>query len=205
MNRFLLTLAVVGVLGGCSKPEEKTMAAPSSELVTATNTPAPPSPKPSPINLLLEKQTLLEAIDYVKPEMKDTFNSFPEAAVFLATWANKHNMHWKDLAPLQETRYGKIMKDADAERGKRVCTGGAIVEIEVDKSAGFPIYHAGIVDNNYRVTRVMAVGSTGELVAGSRVNQFCGVVIGKTGFQNAGGGTTSAVYAMGMFNLPENK
>lgn len=52
--------------------------------------------------------------------------------------------------------------------------------------------------------RFAAVASTGELVAQSSAN-FCGVTTGKYSYSNSGGGTTHAVFLVGMFDLPENK
>ena len=201
----LLTLAIV--LQGCSKPEEQPAQVEntaSSELVNTVNTPAPPAASPSPLQQLLDKPTLMEAVNYLKPEMKDAFNSFPEAAGYLAIWSNKHGFKWKDLANFEETQFGRVLKDPDAERGKRICMVGSIVEIAADKTAGFTVYHAGLADNNMRFMRVLAVGSTGDLIAQSPF-RFCGVVIGKVGFQNSIGGTTEAVYAVGVFDLPENR
>jgi hypothetical protein len=209
MNKFFCMLSVAVALQGCSKPDDQpskpdTTSAASNQLVKKTDMPTPPAPKPSPVSELLEKQTLAEAVEYLKPKMTDTFNSFPEAAGYLAIWVNQHGFKWKDLANFEETRFGKVLKDPDAERGKRICMAGSIVEIAADKTAGFTVYHVGLADNNMRFMRVLAVGSTGELIAQSPF-RFCGVVIGKVGFQNSIGGTTEAVYAVGVFDLPENR
>lgn len=208
MKKIFCMLSLAVALQGCSKSEDQAIqhetSAPSSQLAKTTNTPTPPAPTPSPIDELLQKQTLSDAVDYLKPKMTDTFNSFPEAAGYLALWAHNKGFKWGDLKDFKDSKFGSVLKDPDTERGKRICTNGSIIEISADKSAGFTVYHAGIMNDNFRVLRMLAVGSTGDLVAQSTA-KFCGIVIGKIGFENAAGGTTEAVYAVGLFDLPENK
>jgi hypothetical protein len=209
MKKIFCMLSLAVALQGCSKPEDQatqteTTSAPSNQLVKTTDTPTPPAPEPSPMEELVQKQTLAEAVDYLKPQMTDTFNSFPEAAGYLALWWHKNGSKWNDLKDFEDAKFGKVLKDPDTERGKRICTFGSIIEIAADKSAGFTVYHAGIMDRNYKNMRVLAVGSTGEIIAQSTA-KFCGIVIGKVGFENAAGGTTEAVYAVGLFDLPENR
>ena len=117
---------------------------------------------------------------------------------------NNKNIKIGDIKSLESTTRGKVLKDSFSERGKRLCVSATLVEIQVDRSAGFSAYHAGLVNNYTDVTRVLAVGSTGDLVADSSAT-FCGVVVGKVGFTNASGGTTNAPYLVGMFDLPENR
>lgn len=148
-------------------------------------------------------KTLADAIENAKPRMTDEFDAFPAAAGVLAYWMQNNATKIGDIKNVELTKRGRILKDSYNERGKRLCVSGNVVEIQVDRSGGFPAYHAGIMNNNGDVTRVLAVGSTGDLVADSNAT-FCGIVIGKVGFTNAMGGTTSAPYLIGMFDLPEN-
>jgi hypothetical protein len=96
------------------------------------------------------------------------------------------------------------MKDPEAERGKRLCSLGTINQIEVDRSAGSPIYNGGLMTPGFDSVRFSAVGSSGDLVEGSGA-RICGIVTGKYSYSNAGGGTTHAVYLVGMFDIPQNK
>jgi hypothetical protein len=96
-----------------------------------------------------------------------------------------------------------VMKDSDEERGKGMCVTGRIIEIAVEKTDKGKFAHAGII-SNMDVTKVVAVGSTGELVEGKTAT-FCGVVIGKHSYPNSGGGQTHTVRLVGMFDLPANR
>jgi hypothetical protein len=140
----------------------------------------------------------------IKPTMSDEFDAFPSSAGILASWMNEKNVKISDIRSLESSTRGKILKDSFSERGKRLCISATLVEIQVDRSAGFAAYHAGLVNNYTDVTRVLAIGSTGDLVADSNAT-FCGVIVGKVGFTNASGGTTNAPYLVGMFDLPENR
>ena len=154
--------------------------------------------------LLASRNNLSDAINMIKPIMSDEFDAFPTSAGILAAWMNNKNIKIGDIKSLESTSHGKVLKDSFSERGKQLCVSAALVEIQVDRSAGFPAYHAGLVNNYTDVNRVLAVGSTGDLVADSNAT-FCGVVVGKVGFTNSSGGTTNAPYLVGMFDLPENR
>jgi hypothetical protein len=154
--------------------------------------------------LLASQDTLSKAVNMIKPTMSDEFDAFPSSAGILASWMNEKNVKISDIRSLESSTRGKILKDSFSERGKRLCISATLVEIQVDRSAGFAAYHAGLVNNYTDVTRVLAIGSTGDLVADSNAT-FCGVIVGKVGFTNASGGTTNAPYLVGMFDLPENR
>lgn len=151
--------------------------------------------------------SLSAAIAGTKLEMTD-FNdvNFSRGAAILAVWGAR-NMTWDDLQKVEQGKYGMVMKDPDSQRGKRLCTYGEIIEIQVDNSVPGKVYLGGLnvyTDEGMRIYRFVAVGSTGELVAGSQA-RFCGVITGKNSYQNSAGGTTHAVHLVGMFELPENK
>lgn len=76
--------------------------------------------------------------------------------------------------------------------------------IHTDKSTGKPIYMGGLMTNDVKVIRFVAVGSSGELVENSSA-RFCGFVMGLNSYSNAVGGTTHGVSVVGMFDLPENQ
>ncbi len=124
------------------------------------------------------------------------------AVALLATWADKR-LRWDDLERVPGTTVGKAQKDPDAERGKRLCVAGAIVEIHADRSIGPTLYQGGMMVAG-DVVRFIAVRSTGDLVAQSAA-RFCGLVTGRESYQNTRGNTVHATQAVGIFDLPENR
>ncbi|MDD5057545.1 MAG: hypothetical protein PHQ60_06710 [Sideroxydans sp.] len=150
---------------------------------------------------------LREALAGTSWDMTDFNNSdISRGAASLAIWGSKH-LTWGDLQKVDQGKYGMIMKDPDSQRGKRLCGYGQIVEIQVDNTTPEKVYWGGLsvpTDDDMRVYRFVAVGSTGELIAGSYA-KFCGIITGKNSYQNSLGGVTHAVHLVGMFELPENK
>jgi len=118
-------------------------------------------------------------------------------------WAIER-LRWSELQALPETTVAKAKKDSDAERGKRLCMSGTIVEIATEKVDTKKIYNGRLFDVAMSVITFHAVGSSGELVEHSTA-RFCGVFTGVNAYPNSGGGTTHAVRAVGMFDLPENR
>lgn len=151
---------------------------------------------------LASTANIADALALLLPTLKDTENELDPGTMLFAVWAAMH-LTWADLLQQPETHYGLVMKDADAERGNRMCGGASIVEIAVDDSAGVKLYR-GIMIANYHVASFIAVGSTGHLVERSHA-RFCGIVMGRHSYANAGGGTTHSVSLVGMFDLPENR
>jgi hypothetical protein len=194
-------IAVVAALGiGCSKSEAAPpLPAPSPSVLATAAAPK----EPTVVERLMESTTLTEALGVARPLFTDTEDKVDPAAVSFAMWAAKR-MTWRELQALPETKHALVMKDPEAERGKRNCYTGVIVEIQVDRSKGVPLYLGGLMTNGGQIARFAAVGSTGELVQKSAA-RFCGVTTGRQSYSNAGGGTTHAVYLVGMFDLPENK
>jgi len=151
-----------------------------------------------------EFTSLADAIVAFKSKMTDFDDAdISQGAAFLALWGAKH-MSWEELQAVDQGKYALVMKDPDSQRGKRLCTHGGIIEIEVDNGIQDKVYLGGMIDEAARVYRFVAVKSTGDLVGGS-VARFCGIVTGKNNYQNSGGGVEHAVHLVGMFDLPENK
>jgi hypothetical protein len=179
----------------------------------AQRSPPPPPPAPSPLEVLLSKATISEAIEQVKDQMSDTNDETSPGAVMLALWAANH-LQWTDVAvPKNETSFALVRKDPDANRGKRMCVSGTIIQIEKEK-AGSPdgdvahlvstLWTGLLLSGNKNIVSFIAAGSTGELVEDSNA-RFCGVVIGTYDYANSGGGEGHAVSLVGMFDLPENR
>jgi hypothetical protein len=106
---------------------------------TAQPAPIPPpapqrAPEVTPIEYIMTAHTLKGAMKVARPRMSDESDGKDsDGAVLLALWA-AGNMHWSDVSvATDETSFALIRKDPDAERGKRLCTSGTVLEIHVEK------------------------------------------------------------------------
>lgn len=203
-------MTAAGLLAAaCSKeatpsPAQRQEVAPPG--VAATPEPSAPEPpaEPSPIEVLMSKTTLAEAIEEVRDTMTDTVNETSPGAAMLALWAHKH-LRWADVAVAKnETSPALIRKDSDAARGKRMCVRGRIIQIAKEKLEDGAVFHGLLLSGYSEITSFIAAGSTGELVEHSRA-RLCGVAIGTYDYSNSGGGTGHAISLVGMFDLPENR
>lgn len=153
---------------------------------------------------LASANKLSEAISILQPFMTDTNGGkMPVAAAPLGLWA-RERMQWSELEAMPDSRRADVMKDPESYRGKRICTSGRVIEIHADRSVSPPVFNGGLMTSSYDMLRFLAVRSTGNIVEGS-VERFCGIIIGLQSYPNARGGTTHAVYSVGMFDLPENR
>ena len=168
-----------------------------------------PAPAPTPTETPAEhvmKLNFAGAVAFTRPYMEDTVDQDSAGAVMLAAWASR-NMKWTDVAvATDETSYALVRKDSDAARGKRICTSGQIIQIEVYKfqSGDRPLSEGLLMSNGGNLYNYIAAGSSGTLVEQSYA-RFCGVVTGKYDYSNSAGGEGHAVEMVGMFDLPENK
>lgn len=192
-------------VGKCLAKDDSKATAVAAPLPAKPAAPAEPPKPPEPTfaERLAAQSSLSGAVAMLRPLMTDTVNETSAGAAGLALWASK-NLTWADLQSVPETKRSMVMKDPEAERGKRLCSTGTINEIQVDRSGGAPVYIGGMMTPGYDSVRFMAVGSTGALVENSGA-RLCGIVAGRFSYSNAGGGTTHAVQVVGMFDLPENK
>lgn len=158
---------------------------------------------PSPTERLASATTLAQAIGAARQAMSDEEMTLSPGAAMLAGWSAQR-LTWADLQTIPETKRSLIMKDPEAERGKRLCASGTVVEIHAERTAGSVFYNGGLMTASGDVVRYIAVGSSGELVANS-VARICGIVIGTFSYGNSGGGVTHAAQIVGMFDLPENR
>ena len=153
---------------------------------------------------MLKSDSLSEAITLIKPMMTDEFVAFPSSAELLAFWMDQKSIKIDSIKHIEASTRANILKNSNRERGKKICLTGRVTSIRADPSIGFEAYHAGIATNYLNPTRVLVVGSIGNLVTNAKGN-FCGIVIGKVGFTNAAGGTLIAPFLVGMFDLPDNQ
>lgn len=195
------------VMTGCDK-ESTARASGTTEdtdVVGAVTAPLPPvPPPPSPLEILRTKATLADAIDHVKDKMSDTDDETSPGALLLALWSSDR-LKWADVSVAKnETSFALVRKDSAANRGKRMCVRGQIIQIQKEKAEGTSLFSGLMLTGYGDITSFIAAGSTGALVAQSRA-RLCGVVIGTYDYSNSGGGKGHAVSLVGMFDLPENR
>lgn len=153
-----------------------------------------------------EPKTVDEAV--LASGFSDSPNGVHPSAVKFARWAHGRttmaDFNWK-FHP--KTTHEAVMRDADLERGKRLCVSGSVVQISGETIDGKRFYEAGIVTNSVKgtldVTRVVAIGDVTDIFQG-REAMFCGIVVGRETYPNTGGGTSHAVRLVGMFVTPAN-
>jgi hypothetical protein len=126
----------------------------------------------------------------------------PGALSFL-DWAN-NRLTWADVGGPDETSPGLARKDMEAARGKRLCLSGSIIQIEKAAAPDPPVYVGGLTGGDGAVSRFIAIGDTGEIVANSPA-RICAFVVGIQAYQSNGGMRVDALFVMGMFDLPKNR
>lgn len=194
----LILLALVAALAGCGNESgSNTQPKPSTSS-------APTAAQNAPLETNIKFSSLAEAIAATRSDMTDGRDAeISQGAAVLALWGAS-GMKWDALQKIQPGKFAMVMKDADTQRGKLLCPSGHVIEIEIDRSVKQKIYSGGMYDDAGRIYRFIAVGSTGEIVQGSRA-KFCGIIIGQHHYGNSVGGVAHAVQLVGMFDLPENK
>lgn len=190
MKKISAALLSALVLAGCGESETPSV---------ANSTPNAPVVAPVP----KEPENLIEAITAFKPMMTDETDKLSDGAVMLGRWSMNH-LNWTELNALPETKKALVMKDADEQRGKKICISGNVIEIGVENVDGNKVYLGGMYADTMDIYRFIAVKSTGEIAEKSRA-KLCGVVIGRYSYANSAGGMAHAVQLVGMFDLPENK
>ncbi len=204
MARIVAILAATTVLG-CSRsePEKAQPPAPAAASATAASQPVSAAPEPAPSVAIRDKPTLAEALAYAKPHFVEEFDRHTRGGKLLAAWAVRH-LRWADVAVTKnETSPGLVKKDADLERGKRLCVSGPIVQIKSVETEGVKVFR-GIIMAGPEAVYFFAAGSTGEIVARSHA-RYCGVATARFSFNNTNGGVTHGIETVGMFDLPENR
>jgi hypothetical protein len=168
----------------------------------AQPTPAPspfPAPEPTPAEQILSANTFADAIALARPLMGEGQDEHSAGSLLMAVWAAER-MKWSDVSVKKnETSVGQVMKDPEAEYGKRMCGQGRIIEIR--KMPDVDLFQGLLMGGN--VVHFFAAGSTGTLVAGKNAN-YCAVITGLFHYSNSGGGTTHAVDTVGMFDVKAN-
>lgn len=181
------------------KPQPK---APSALQPTATAA-AAVSAKPSAVAVPAKPLTIDDAI--LAANFGDSVNGAPHpSAIDFLPWA-MNNLVWEDLKgpKVPHTEIARVLRDADRERGRRICLTGTVGQILGEDVPGGRVYSGGM-GGAAGVIRFIAVGAADNVYDGESA-QFCGVVVGREAFVNASGGTTHSVRAVGMFDVPANR
>ncbi len=82
---------------------------------------------------ILTKTSLTDAIAAARPMMNNTVGRLDVGSALLAMWASK-NLSWAALEALPETSPALFKKDPDAERGRRLCMTGTVLEIRAERT-----------------------------------------------------------------------
>jgi hypothetical protein len=82
---------------------------------------------------VLGAKSLTDAVAVARPFMVNTVGRVDSGSALLALWASG-NMTWEALDAIPQTSAAMFNKDPDAERGKRLCITGKIVEIRAERS-----------------------------------------------------------------------
>jgi len=190
-------MALTAVLSyTCTRKDEPAtaVAAPAPAPVTPATPPLPLAPE-EPIEVRITKaDSLKDAFALAKPTMTDSAEAFSPGAQLLATYA-VGKLRWEDVDVAAETTFGHVLKDADVERGKRMCGEGELVAIQRRDLGPRKIYVGSLRVSEKDTIAFVAVGTTGDLIRGSKA-RFCGAVTGIAG---------PTVSMLGMFDLPENR
>lgn len=199
MKKQIGLAMMIFAIAGCSPSGDS----PKGKVVPTQSVAEPTPTTPAPLKL--SWSNLREAIAETRAKMTDIQGGdLSDGAALLALWGDE-NMRWNELQEIPMTKYGLVMKDPDAQRGKKMCVSGKIIEIALDKSVpGKRIFEGGMFSDAGEIYRFIALHSTGEIMANSRA-RFCGVVTGQQHYQNSAGGVAHSVHLVGMFDLPENK
>lgn len=199
MPRPTLTLAVT-LLCACCKAKDTPR--PDATPTASASAPAPtPTKEPSLVDKLKATVLLKDALDLTQPLMEDTQDKPDKGAALLALWMADHPS-WSAIQRLPDTSHARVLKDSEAERGKKICVSGTIVQIA--KEQGTKVYSGTLGTPDQKIYFYIAVASTGDLLENSPA-KFCGVVTGRFSYSNVTGGTTHAVRLVGLFDLPENR
>lgn len=199
------------ILCGClllaCKAEDTPPPLASAVIPVASAPLAPPSASSAPARAqalyeAIRGKGLSDALIAVRSDLKEQTGQASVGAGALARWANE-GLRWTDLMAIPETTRGETLKDIATVRGRRICTSGQVTEISIDRT-GTPVITWGTMRAGPDALSLLVGGSTRGIVRNS-VARFCGIVAELNTYENTGGGTTTSVVLVGMFDLPENK
>lgn len=165
-------------------PAPTSVAASAPRSSSPPSAPAPPTdPPPTREAQIAAAPTFTAAIALAKSD--------PTGAAL----AYYPRLTWAEVDVPAETSIGHVQKDAEAERGKRMCAEGVIERIERRDLERRKLFVGRLRQADGDAVVFTALGTTGDLVKRSPA-KFCGAVTGRDG---------DAAVLVGMFDLPENR
>ena len=186
----------------CGKKSET--AAQQTTPETAASNAASAAEPPAPLDRVRLAKTMNDALAIAKPEMEDSFQNHSLGTRLLAYWA-ADNLRLPEVAVAKnETSFGLIKKDTEAELGKRMCVRGEIIQIAKQTLVDRKLFWGLVRTYSDHLVSFWAAGSTGTLVE-RRSSRFCGVVTGEYDYTNSRGGTGHSVELVGLFDIAENR
>jgi hypothetical protein len=206
----LIMLLVVKLTSSSEAPRSEVR---PPDLPTTTVTPRPSTP-PAPVSApaptpaideveaLMATPTMKEALAQVRLD-DARGEKLDEGTLMFGLWASKR-MKWSDVSDGDALNFDVVMKNPAKWRGIAGCWLGRIIEIhETDVRGGATLALGGLMTRGQDVIRFIAARDTGDLIAGSEAS-FCGIVTGSQSYGNSAGGTTHAIFTVGMFDTPKN-
>lgn len=126
-------LAAMLAVQGCSKDRSVQTDDPGVPAARSVQEEREPPP-PTPFERIQAAPNLRAAFAIAKPEMVDPRDDEGKGTLLFLAWAAR-SMVWSDVGVAQdESSYALVMKDADEERGKRMCVPGNLIQISVEKA-----------------------------------------------------------------------
>lgn len=197
---FAITRALQSPAEPASPAIAPDVAPAAAQPVETTPTPVAEPAEPAPWVQIAAARSFPEALQRARPLMDDALNDINYGAAFLALWMANNGKLSDVLVATDETTIRKAKKDTAAERGKRLCVRGRVLQIYRDGTT----WRGNLITGSTDVVNFAVGLSTGDLVEDSYA-RLCGVVIGEFAFSNVSGGQTRSIQVVGAFDIPENR
>lgn len=202
---LVVWLALVASYGCKKEAAKQAPVEPAKPVVTAAKSVEAPKPKPPELTpfqkaagAVMRATSLREATQAAKPFMRDTVGEDSEGGALVALWLSSHAYLPALKGQLQGTEVKLVFKDSEEHRGKVLCVVGKVIEIAASKELYGKTYRGLLLEEQSDIVRFHALGSTGKIIDGSKV-EFCGVATGKFGYKSTDGSERRAVSIVGIF------
>lgn len=189
-----LTLVVFVLQYTCSANEQPTIAAAPAPAPARVTPPSSPPPEETVAVRIMKAESFTTAFALARPGMTSHAHAMSPGEELFATYAASR-LRWEDVDVAAETTYGHVLKDVDQELGKRMCADGEVVAIQRHDLGPRKLHRGSLRVSAADTIAFTAVGTTGELIRGSKA-RFCGLVTGASG---------AGVSMIGLFDLTENR
>lgn len=156
------------------------------------------------LDQIIDRASISDAIGTAKPTMKDSTEGVSVGAWMLTLWGIKRGV-WSDFwVSKSETNPALVLKDSESERTKKMCRGGNVDQIEIEKTSEGNAYSGVMLTNTNDLVWFLAVGSTEGIVQRTHA-KFCGIVTGAHSYTGIDNHNYTAVQVVGMFDIPQNR